>query len=89
MVSVAYGQGLIQGLGWEVSILLPAIFKIVFDVYNFSITSNLFESDKPNALSTHNRKCARKMLHIWQSTQTQGQKIWTKFAWGLFKKRYK
>ena len=46
MVSVAYGQWLIQGLGWEVCILPPAIFKIVFDVYNFSITLNLFESDK-------------------------------------------
>ena len=75
MVSVAYGQWLIQGLEWEVCILPPAIFKIVFDVYNFSITSNLLESDKPYALSTHNRKCARQMHHIWQSTQNQGQKI--------------
>ena len=75
MVSVAYGQWLNQGLGLEVCILSPAIFKIVFDAYNFSITSNLFESDKPYALSTHNQKCTRQMHHIWQSTQNQGQKI--------------
>ena len=30
----------------------PAIFNYVFDVYNFSIILNLFESDKPYALST-------------------------------------
>ena len=34
----------------------PAILKNVFDAYNFSITSNLFGSNKPHALSTHNRK---------------------------------
>ena len=30
---------------------LPAIFKVVLNVYNFSIISNLFDSDKPSALS--------------------------------------
>ena len=40
----------------------PDIFKIVFDIYNFSITLNLFDSDKPYALSTHNRKRARQYL---------------------------
>ena len=48
--------------------ILPTdIFKNVFDVglYNFSITSNLFDSNKPYALSTHNRICADKMYHIW------------------------
>ena len=48
---------------------LPAIFKVVLNVYNFSIISNLFDSDKPYALSTHNRKCANKMHHILRSTQ--------------------
>ena len=48
---------------------LPAIFKVVLDVYNFSIISNLFDSDKPYVLSTHNRKCAYKMHHIMRSTQ--------------------
>ena len=48
---------------------LPAIFKVVLNVYNFSIISNLFDSDKPSALSTHNRKCANKMHHILRSTQ--------------------
>ena len=48
---------------------LSAIFKVVLNVYNFSIISNLFDSDKPSALSTHNRKCANKMHHILRSTQ--------------------
>ena len=51
---------------------LPAIFKVVLNVYNFSIISNLFDSDKPSALSTHNRKCANKMHHILRSTQIIG-----------------
>ena len=42
--------------------------KNVFDVYSFSIISNLFDSNKPYALSTHNPKCANKM-HAWRSTQ--------------------
>ena len=29
-------------------------FKNVFDVYNFSIVLNLFESNKPSALSSEN-----------------------------------
>ena len=47
----------------------PAIFKNVLDVYNFSMISNLCDSDKHYALSTHNRKYANKMHHIWRSTQ--------------------
>ena len=41
---------------------LPVIFENVFYVYNFSIMSNLFDSDNPLALSTHNRKCANKCI---------------------------
>ena len=51
--------------------ILPTdIFKNVFDVglYIFSIISNLFNSNKPYALSTHNRICANKMHHVWRST---------------------
>ena len=29
----------------------PAIFQIIFDVYSFSIILNLFDSDKPYALT--------------------------------------
>ena len=52
--------------------ILPTdIFKNVFDVglYIFSIILNLFDSNKPYALSTHNRICANKMHHIWRNTQ--------------------
>ena len=42
-------------------------FQNFFDVYNLSIISNLFDSTY--ALSTHNRKCAKKMHHIWRTTQ--------------------
>ena len=42
--------------------LLTSHFKNVFDVHNFSIISNLFDSDKPYALSTHNRICASKIF---------------------------
>ena len=35
----------------------PAIFKHVFDEFNFFIISNLFNNNKPYALSMHNRKC--------------------------------
>ena len=69
MVSVANGQGRVQGVGRGVCILPLAIFKNVFDIYNFSVISNLFENNKPYALGTHNEKCANKMHHIWRSTQ--------------------
>ena len=41
------------------------IFKHVFDEYNISIISNLFDNNKPYALSTHNRKCMNKIHHIY------------------------
>ena len=79
MVSVDYGQGRIQGgrmMGMQLCILPPAIFKNAFDVslYNFFIISNFFDSDKPYALRTYNRKCVNKMRHIWQSTQNLSKK---------------
>ena len=42
----------------------PAILKHVFDEYNFSIISNLFNNNKPHAQSTNNRKCMNKMDYI-------------------------
>ena len=75
VVFVAYSQGRIQkGRIKDMHILPPAIFKNVFDVCDSSIVSNLFDSDKPYALSTptlstHNRKCANKMNHVSLSTQ--------------------
>ena len=54
-----------------VCILSLAIFKNVFDVglpvYNFSVVSNLFNSNKPYVLSTHNRKRANKVHHIGEA----------------------
>ena len=40
---------------------LPALFNYIFDKYNFSIISNLFDNNKLYALSTHNWKCAKKL----------------------------
>ena len=34
-----------RGIGWELCILPLAIFNNAFDVYNFSIISNLFDSN--------------------------------------------
>ena len=49
----------------RVCILPPAIFKNVFDVHNFSIILNHFESNRPYTLSTHNQKRANKMHNIF------------------------
>ena len=74
MVSVAYDHGRIQGGRMRGICILPSvIFKNVFDVYNFSVISNLF--DHEYALGRHNETCANKMHHIWRSTQNWGQKI--------------
>ena len=68
MVSVAYDQERIQrGRMRDMHPPTRDFFKC-FDVYDFSIISNLFDSDKPYALTTHNRKCANKMHHIWLSS---------------------
>ena len=54
----------------------PAIFKHAFDEYNFSIISNLFDDNKPYALSTHNRKCTNKMHHIFgKALRIRGKKF--------------
>ena len=50
-------KGGYRGVKWGAYILPPAIFKNAFDIYNFSAISNLFDSNKPYAISTHNRKC--------------------------------
>ena len=48
-----------RGVGSGVCILLPTIFKNVFDMYKFSIISNLFDSDKFYAriIETVRTKC--------------------------------
>ena len=47
------------------------------NLMKFRATTNrtkiAFSVNRP--LSTHNRKCANKMHHIWRSTQNQDQKI--------------
>ena len=49
-------------------------FQKFFVVYNFSLTSSLFNSNNPNVLGTHNRKYTNKMHRNRRSTQ-KGQKI--------------
>ena len=46
MIFVAYGHGRIQGDRMRGMHPPPANFKNVFDVNNFSIILNLFDSDK-------------------------------------------
>ena len=45
----------------------PAIFLNVFDVCNFFIISNLFDSNMPYAISTHNRICAKKCITVGEA----------------------
>ena len=52
----------------------PAIFKHVFDKCSFSITSNLFDNNKPYALSTHNQKCTSKMHLFGETLKFRGKK---------------
>ena len=74
--------------GGRICILPPAIFKSVFDVYNFSIISNLFDSNKSYALCTHNRKCANKMHHIRRSTPNYGDKNLNKICLKIIQKSH-
>ena len=68
-VNTVMYQGRIQGGMWGMHPPPSAIFKHVFDEYNFSIISNLFDNNKPYALSTRKGKCTNKMHHIWCNTQ--------------------
>ena len=56
-------QWQIQGM-WKMHSPPRAIFKHVFDEYNSFIILNLFDNNKPYALSTHNRKCTNKMQYL-------------------------
>ena len=69
MVSVTYGQGWILGGEMRGMHLPTSHFQKNFDVYNFSIILNLFDSNKLYALRTQNRKCANKMHHNWRSNK--------------------
>ena len=61
----------------RVCILPPAIFLNVFDVglYNFTIISSLFDSDKVYTLCKHNRKCANEMHHASMIVSGEALKI--------------
>ena len=65
-----------------------AIFKHFFNII-FFIILNLFDNNKPYALSTHNRKCANKMHRIrWKIVQKAlkwplQQVNLKKFSWGV------
>ena len=66
----------------SVRILPKDNFKNVFDVglYIFSIISNLFDSNKPYALSTHNRTCANKCIIFGKTLKIRVKKKLTKFV---------
>ena len=56
--------------------MLPtAIFKNVFDAYKFSVISNLFNSYKPYALSTHNRKVRAKCIIFGEALGIRVKKL--------------
>ena len=57
MVFVAYGQGQIQGGRMRGMHPQPAIFKYVFDKYNFSIISNLCDNNTPSIIENVRIKC--------------------------------
>ena len=45
--------------------LPPDILENVFDVYNFFIISSLFDTNKPDNVSTHNRKnCEQNVSYL-------------------------
>ena len=73
----AYRQERIQGGGmWGMHLPPPAIFKHVFNEFNFSIISNLFDNNKSYALSTHNRKCVRtKCIILGATLRIRGKKF--------------
>ena len=64
-----------RGVGQGACIYPPAIFKNVFDVHNLSIISNLFDSNMPYALSTHNRKCATKCMIFGEASRIRVKKL--------------
>ena len=66
-------NGLIKGesRGW-----MGEMHPNVFGENIFSLISNLFDNNWPNALSTHKLKCVNKMRHtsIWRNTSELGAK---------------
>ena len=51
----------------------PAIFKHVFDEYNFSIILNLFNNNKPHAQSTHNGNVRTKCTIFGETLRFSGK----------------
>ena len=52
-----------------------AIFKNVFDVYNFSIISNLFHSNKPYAFSTYIENVQTKCIIFGEALRSRVKKF--------------
>ena len=67
----------------------PANFKNVFDEYNYSLISNLFDKNKPYALSMHNRKYAKKMHYVLAKHSELGSKNFTKIRSKIIQKALK
>ena len=80
MVSVAYGQVRIQGVGLGVCIFPSAIFKNAFDVYNFSIISNLFDSYKPYAQHAQPKMCGQNASYLAKHSEIGSKNLNKYFA---------
>ena len=75
MISVAYGQERIKGDKVRGMHLLTSHFQKLFDVHNFFVISNLFDSNKSYVLSTHNRKCEKKCVIFGEALRTRVKKF--------------
>ena len=54
----------------------PYSFNAVFDEYNFSIISNLFDNNHLHALSTHKSKmCEQNVSYLVKDLRVRGKKI--------------
>ena len=53
----------------------PAIFKNAFDEYNFAIISNLFNSDKPYALSTQSKMCQQTTSYLAKHSKLESKNL--------------
>ena len=61
--------------GYASSHVPPAIFKNVFDVYYFSIISNLFHSNKPYAFSTYIENVRTKCIIFGEALRIRVEKL--------------
>ena len=87
MVSVAYGQGRVQGdrmRGMQTMHSPTSSMLLMYTI--FSKISNLFDSNKPCILSMHNRKCENKMH---RNRNRIGYKILSKICVKIIQKALK